>query len=37
MIKKENIICTTNPGDNIKNAYEQNTTNLVKPDNKLIM
>ena len=37
MIKKDNIICTTNPGDNIKNAYEQNTTSLVKPDSKLIV
>ena len=37
MIKKDNIICATNPGDNIKNAYEKNTTGLVKPDTKLIM
>ena len=37
MIKKDNIICTTNPGENIRNAYEQNTTNLVKPDSKLIV
>ena len=37
MIQKENIICTTNPGDNIVKAYEQNTTGLVKPDNKLIL
>ena len=37
MVRKENIICTTNPGENITNAYEKNTTNLVKPDTKLIM
>ena len=37
MIKKENIICTTNPGDNLKNAYEQNTTSLVNPASKLIV
>ena len=37
MITKDTIICTTNPGENIKNAYEQNTTNLVKPNSKLIV
>jgi len=37
MVRKENIICTTNPGENITNAYEKNTTGLVKPDNKLIV
>jgi|TARA_B100001093_G_C25889522_1_gene619816 hypothetical protein len=37
MIKKDNIICTTNPGENILKAYESNTTNLVQPDTKLIM
>ena len=37
MIKNDNIICTTNPGDNIKSTYEKNTTNLIKPDNKVIM
>jgi len=37
MIKKDNIICTTNPGENIKNTYDQNTTNLVKPNSKLIV
>jgi len=37
MIKKDNIICITNPSDNIKNTYEQNTTSLVKPDSKLIV
>tara|TARA_B100001093_G_scaffold299010_1_gene285147 strand:+ start:1314 stop:1616 length:303 start_codon:yes stop_codon:yes gene_type:complete len=37
MIKNDNIICNTTPGENILKAYETNTTNLVKPDTKLIM
>ena len=36
-IKKNNIITSTKPDDNLISAYEKNTSSLVKPKTKLIV
>ena len=36
-IKKANIITITNPDQNLLDAYEKNTSSIVKPNNKLIV
>ena len=36
-IKHANIICETNPDQNLIDAYEKNTSSLVKPKTKLIV
>ena len=36
-IKKDNIITSTNPDTNLIDAYDKNTSSLVKPKTKLIV
>ena len=36
-IKHANIICETNPDQNLIDAYEKNTSSIVKPKTKLIV
>jgi hypothetical protein len=36
-IKEANIITTTTPDQNLLDAYEKNTSSLVKPKTKLIV
>ena len=36
-IKKDNVITSTKPDDNLIEAYEKNTSSLVKPKPKLIV
>ena len=36
-IKHANIICETNPDQNLIDAYDKNTSSLVKPKTKLIV
>ncbi len=36
-IKKDNVITSTNPDTNLIDAYDKNTSSLVKPKTKLIV